>query len=440
MLGLALLVVTAGKEAAAAPTHLLAEKIEVGAQTHTRFHLVIRGKLNVENRQESIAGQALLEYPERILAVGADGLASRSARYYEDARAKFVVGNHEDPRQLRVPLRLMIAESTPNGLEHFSPAGPMTSDERELLEDVLDTTRLPGLLPRAPIAVGGTFAPEPNILVALCGLKHFIASTVEGKLESMDAASAVLRFAGEVHGLALGTEVKCKIDATVNYDVPSGFIESVVWTQTDSRGPSPISPPGTFEVKISIQRKREASPRLSDAEVARIEGSLKNPVKLLVFNDPQQRFRFLHDRHWHVTMQTPERSVLRRMNDGDFVAQLNITAVEPSVSRAKMTPEQLQAMVEQAGGWRIEEVVRTDSISTDAGAELQLVVASGTSGKLKLNQRHYLATLASGRQVIFSFLVEPQNEAKLGSEDMSLVHTVEFPSQTASKPAAAQTK
>lgn len=412
--------------------HEIKEPVAVGTQVHTKFHLVIRGRLRMDSKEESMAGQALLEYPERVLEVGTDGLAQKVVRYYEDARAKFVIARHEDPRQLRVPLRIVVGRWD-KGLELWSPAGPFTSDERELVEDVFDTTRVPGLLPKLPLAVGATYEPDPAALLAAAGLKHFISSTVKGKLVSRDELLAVIQISGDLHGLSAGTEVKSKIDATLKFSVPGQLVEDIRWNQVDQRGPSPISPPGSYEVKITLERKKAESPRLTDSAIAGIKTEPAAASKLILFSDPNQRFRFHHGREWHVTLQSEQRSVLRLMNDGDFIAQLNVTTVEPNAERAKMTAEQLQAMVEQAGGWNIEEVVRVDKISTDGSFDLQLLIANGTSGKLKLRQRHYLATLKSGRQVIFSFLVEPQNEEKLGTADQSLVSTIEFPTDTASR-------
>lgn len=414
--------------------HHVKEKVTANSQVKNRVHLVVRGAIKVEGKDQQLAGQALLEYPEKVLDVGKDGMASKVIRYYEDARAKFVVNNHEDPRQIRVPVRLIAGEDTGTHLEVYSPSGPLTGDERELIEDVLDTTRIPALLPPLPVAVGASFDPEPAILCRLCQIHHYISSTVKGKLDSHDGQTAKLTYSGKVHGISNGVEIKSSVEAKLTYDVASGMVTNVEWSQKDNRGPSPIGPPGEFDVKISVTRSKTDSRYLAADAVAAASKNTGELARRLLFTDPAGRFRFLHDRSWHLTMLNEQRAVLRKMKDGEFVCQLNVTILEPNAERAKMTPDELQAMVERVGGWKIEEVVRADSVVANGPYDLQLLVANGTSGNLRLSQRHYLATMQGGRQLIFSFLVEPKNDEKLGTEDLAVVNSLEFLSRAASKP------
>ena len=71
-----------------------------------------------------------------------------------------------------------------------------------------------------------------------------------------------------------------------------------------------------------------------------------------------------------------------------------------------------------------------------------------TSDGVPITQRHFLATSPSGKQVVFSFLIEPKFDEKpadppagqapqpyLGAADLEMVTTMEFlaPAQTADK-------
>lgn len=184
---------------------------------------------------------------------------------------------------------------------------------------------------------------------------------------------------------------------------------------------------------MSLTRQAVDSPRLSDQAIAHIPAKSEG-FKSIVFADAQRRYQFLHDRQWHVTMINNDRAVLRRVVDGEFVAQLNVTTIDASKEkRAQMTAEQLQAMVEESGGWHIDRVLKTDSLKLgEKKFDVQLLIAEGKSGGVALHQRHFIATTRSGKQVILSFLIEPHNQEKLGDGDFSLVSTVEFPDDTAS--------
>lgn len=418
-----------------APTYDLKEKVEVGSQVQTKFHLVIRGKIQAGDKEEAeLAGQALLEFTDRALEVGKDGMPKRVARFYTDARAKFVVGNTGDPRRLRAPVRFMVGERTEDGFELWSPGGPLTSDERELVEDVMDTTRLTGLLPQSEVAVGETWQPNPDVVLGLCDLDNFIESTIECKLESVDANKATIKVTGATNGLALSTEVKQKVEVTLVYDLEARLIEEVTWHQADNRGASPISPAGSFQVKMSITRAHAPSENLSDAALAGIT-LLPNPAaKLLVFQDPEGAYRFYHDRSWHMTMLNSTRAVFRRLSSGQFLAQLNVTEMNQVPGEAKTSARHVQEMIETSAGIDVDEVIKVENLPTDGSFDLQLLLARGKSGAEELEQRHYIATGKSGRQVVFSFSIEPEHVPAMGTTDLALVTSLDLPENTAALP------
>lgn len=412
-------------------TYLLREKVEVGTQTKSKVHLTIQGKIKTGKEDETLAGQALLEYPETVLAVAADGLAGKLVRQYVDARAKFVVGTNADARQLRPGSRLLVGDHENQKLNLWSPAGPMTSDELELVQDLIDTTRLPGLLPKDAVPVGGTWKPDASVITSLCDLDHFIDSSTECKLEKLDQGIAVITLVGEAHGLATGAEVKTQITATLQFDMEKNFIQAVTWRQNDSRGPSPVSPAGSFDVNITISRSQDQTESMTKEALASLKTEPTPASKLVVYEDTNKQYRFYHDRDWHVTALRNDTAVMRRMSGGDFVAQLNVTVLGPRAAGTQMNTEEFQAMIEKTADLKIEEIIRTENLPTDGSFQMQLVVAKGSSGQIPLSQRHYLATSGTGSQVVFSFITEPAMEERLGKSDMSLVGTVEFGSRTA---------
>lgn len=416
----------------------LREAVAVGKQVQTRLHLIIRGKIRTDKSEESMAGQALLEYPERVLEIGADGMPKRVARYYSDARAKFVVGKNEDARQLRPNLRLVAGERSDAAMVLWAPGGPLTGDERELIEDVLETSRLPGLLPKQAVKVGETWEPDPSVLQALFDLDNFSQSDVKCTLDKVAGGKATIKAAGLTQGLNLGAEVKSKLDAELTFNQTTNMIEAVVWNQNDSRGPSPVSPPGTYEVRIAITRSAATAKELGD-DVVNDKTLTAGPAsKLILFEDPAKRFRFFHDRNWHVTVNRNESAVLRRMEKGEFITQLNVVSLADRAPGNAMSQEEFQTAVERAGGWKIDQIIKVDNLPTDGTFQLQLMNAVGKAGELKLVHKHYLATSKSGKQVVFSFILEPGNEEKLGTNDLSLASTVEFLEQTAAKEAGTQ--
>lgn len=417
--------------AADEPAVSLKEDVQVGSQVKTRFHLVLRGTVRVGEKEETVAGQALLVYPERTLEIDEAGLAKTVARFYEDARAKFVFGRSEDPRQLRPSMRLAVGNVGERGIEFWCPSGPYNSDELEIIEDTLDTTQLPGLLPKDAVKVGDTWTPSEQVQRRLCDLDQFITSSMECTLKSAEETSATILVQGKIHGLSFGAEMKANVDAKLTFDRAAGMITKVVWKQIDSRAPSPVSPPGAWEATIQIDRTREASPRLSDAVLATIDTNPSELARLMVFEDPQERYLFHYDRSWHVTLVAHDRVILRRLLGNEMVAQLNVSVVSDNAAVEEITAQKLQAMMLESGDMKVEQIIRSESIAAPGDYQLRFVNATGKRGDVTLTQRHYLARNAAGRQILFSFITEPAHEEKLGDADVAVVHSLEFLQATA---------
>ena len=421
----------ADQPGADATTYALREAVSVGDQTHYRAHVVLRGRIRTTAGEQSVAGQVLLQFADRVTEIGAEGQPTGIVRHYDDARAKFVVANSQEARQLRPAVRLLVGRRHQEAMKLWSPGGPMTSDERELIEDFIDVTRLPGLLPSDPVAVGQSWNPDPGVQQALCDLEGFIDSTVACSLKKIEGNKAVIGVAGVVHGLALGAEVKSKLDSTIVFDTKTNRIETVEWKQTDGRAGGPVSPAGAYDVTVDITRKPTESRFLTDEVLKTVSLEPKTGSELLAFEHPDGKFRFHHDRDWHLTLLRPELAVLRRLDDSQLTAQLNIQLLADRKRGTVMSAEAFQHLIEQADGFEIDQILRSDNLPTDGTFQLRLLVAGGKRDGVALVQRHYLVTTEAGRQMIFSFVVEPQLQDALGTHDLSLVGSVEFPADQA---------
>ena len=422
--------------AAADEAITLRENVAVGREVRTDLHLVLRGRIKQDDREETVAGQAKLVYPEKTVAVGDDGLAAHVIRFYEDARAKFVLGNAEDSRQLRPDVRLAIGKTVDNSLSIWSPSGPFDSDELELIEDVLDTTRLPGLLPAEAVKVGDKWTPTEEVQRRLCDYDRFITSTIECSLESADQTTATIKVSGKVQGLIFGSDIKSNVEGTLTFDRAAGMITEVNWKQIDARQLSPVSPAGAYEATIVVKRSASQSSQLTDGMVGRIDLEGSPESNLLIYEDPSHRYRFVYDRQWHLTLQERDRAIMRRLNGVEMICQLNITVLGENANIAEIKADDLQQMMLAADDIKIEEIIKSEAVPTDGDFNLRLVTARGNKGKLAVTQRHFIARNPGGRQILLSFLTEPTLEEKIGEADIALVQSLEFPGQTASNGAA----
>jgi len=419
------------QDAKGAETYTLAEKLKPGMQIHHKLELKVTGKHVLptpakENNEQSLDANAVLQYPERIVAVDAEGMATKVMRHYGGARARFRAGTNDEERSLRESIRTMVGERTATGVVLWSPGGPLGGDERELVEDVLDCTRIPGLLPKNAVKVGDKWKIEPHIAQALCVFEALISAELEAKLDEVKQGKAVIKIAGMAHGMSMGAEAKIRVEAVMAYDIAGAMVERLIWAQSDSRAASPIAPQGVYQATITVDRDRSESPKLTDAAVAGIKLDPLPEDKMLVFEGPKAQYRLFLNRGWHVTSVQPNVSVLRLMQGTELIGQLSIAEVTESFKAQQVTQEEFRRVVETTNGVQLVDAQMIEGTTNTGLKFLKLAAGAGTE-KNPLKHRHYLATMSNGKQMLFSYIFEPATEAKLGDDDLKIVSSLEIP-------------
>jgi len=432
MLTLAAWMMVAGA-ATADDAVMLQEKSAPGMQRHHRVTLAVNGKMTTEKGEQPLAGQAVLQYPERVVEVDADGMPKRVLRYYGGARAKFMVAGEDIEHSLRQEVRMMIGERTDAGCRLWSSGGPLTSDELEVVEDLLDTTRIAGLLPNKAVKETEGWHIDKKVAQALCNLDSLVGAELTGSLKEVKDGKAIVEIKGDAHGMQQGGEAKIKVEATLVYNIADAMIEGLDWQQTDARAASPVAPAGNYKVRIEVKRDKSESPSLSDSAIAAIDVAGKPESKLLVLEGPNKRYKFLHERDWHVTAARNNVVVMRCVRKNEFLGQLSIALLNDRAPGVSIGVDDFIKIVEGTNHMKMDPVEKVDDTKNPAGVTLKRIVTTGEapSGQIKLAHRHYLATGPGGTQVLFSFLCDPNNVAKLGGADESMVQTLEVPTAQA---------
>ena len=99
--------------------------------------------------------EAHFDFEERRLAgTGRDAQSLRALRNYDEASATIHAGDQESSQLLRNTLSLVVATGKGDGIDLFSPSGPMTYGELELLRTPGDPLAMLGLLPDGEVEVG----------------------------------------------------------------------------------------------------------------------------------------------------------------------------------------------------------------------------------------------------------------------------------------------
>ncbi|HEX8200176.1 MAG TPA: hypothetical protein VF590_06785, partial [Isosphaeraceae bacterium] len=220
-----------GTGAAEGPVRLRAEA-RPGQVTHVVLGLKAQG-LYRPAAAEAGAGaptplkvkvQTRFDFVERVMATGPDGAARRVIRRANQAAAAI---NGEGPFQattsaLRPDVALLVAERRPGGPMTFSPGGPLTRPELELVQGPGDPLALAGLLPPAPVAVGDRWPVGDEAARALSGYDALAVNGLRATLEALDDATARIGLQGEIRGAALGGEGVITCSGALSFDRAQG--------------------------------------------------------------------------------------------------------------------------------------------------------------------------------------------------------------------------
>jgi len=391
-------------------------------------------KISQEGKVNTIKLSAKNEhlFLERVL-VGEQGVIRKSARSYETASCRGEVGGEKMERGLREERRLIVAQRFDDNLLCYSPPGPLTRSELEVVAEHFDTLRLTGILPGKEVEVEEGWKISNSTAQALCLFDGLISHDLTGKLKEIKDGNAIIAIEGRANGIELGASVELEIKATAQFDLLNHRIIALEWKQKDSRKPGPASPASDIESTTTLKRTLLADEpkELSKAALAGVPQE-KDPIDLLkqlTYKDPAGRYSMIHARDWHVVGQTENHLVLRLLDRGDFVAQATIAFWTKAQPGKHLAIDDFKKLVSESTGWEMEEVVDAGEVPSYEDRWLYHILAKGDLDGSKVVQNFLLLASPEGDQVIVTFTMKPANAAKLGTRDVALVNAIEFKSK-----------
>lgn len=426
---------------AQAKDYRLVEKALDGRVYTVTAHLDTAGELQADAgggkaKSLKLNVDARFKYGERRLeGTGRDSQALRSVRLYEVARADILVDDKPSSPRLREGLGLIVAQGQADGLQVFSPSGPLTYDELELLRAPGDPLPALALLPEQAVEPGETWKPADWVLPLISGLEAVEKSALECKLESVQGDIARISFAGEANGAALGAASAVKISGHLLFDVAGAYVSHLELTQAEKRSVGVVSPGLNVLAKMVVDRtprapttpgSGDASDRLSDRDLEKIPLEPNPASLLLLFEVPEWKIRFYHDRQWHLFHQTPAVAVLRLVSSGNLVAQCNINPLGSVAPGTHTTEPQFQAAVQQALGKNFERIIQAEKLNVEDKRFVYRVSAVGSALEIPMQWNYYLVANPDGRQLVLVFVVEPKLVEALGGRDVGIVSGIDF--------------
>ena len=192
-------------------THVLSTKQTRGRIQRIRVSLKVEGQLKVipfgskDTIELPLSAVGEVSYDERLVSTS----PRKTLRYYDHAKAQIQVGDGGSTQSLRQSRRL-IAYSEQG---FYSPWGPLTREELEMVNVQGNTALVDRLLPSGPVAVGAKWKPKPRSLARFLGIDVVSESSVTCTFSKVSGENAVIHIEGTIEGGDGGVAVQIKVQA-----------------------------------------------------------------------------------------------------------------------------------------------------------------------------------------------------------------------------------
>ena len=415
-----------------------ASQVEVLLEVGGDLSLKDEKEKRVQNLKMSVVGTMV--YDERMLSEPVDA-AWRGVRQYRRCEAVIKIDKGTTKPRLRDERRMVALSGDKAATTMFSLGGPLTREELDLLEVPACSLLIERLLPDKPVAPGDHWQHADDLVAALLNLDAVSATNVSTTFKDATTAAAQLEISGTVRGATGGIATEMELKGRYKFDLSQRRITWFALLVKEKRGIGSVAP--GVDVTARLQMKitpHSTSPELSDEALAGVSLEPGPEAMLLEYESSQGRFKFLHDRTWHVVSETPKSVALRFIDRGELVAQCNISALAPVQPGKRFTLAKFQEDVQQSLGEHFGQFTAAGESTGSGGHHTCKVIATGVVEQLPIQWNYYLVADAQGNQVVLAFTMESDLVERFARQDESLLATVELldiPAETAAQPTLA---
>lgn len=403
-----------------------------GSYRQARAIIEVEGKLKLnadgqEIKHLPLKVHAELQYSERLLASAKQFSECRFVRAYKTAEAKIRLSESELTSELRPERRLIAVESAGKDAILYSPNGPLTRDELELIATPASGLAPEALLPAKPQKTGDQWPLAELTVARLLSLEAISQQDVMCTLDSVKDNVAIVSLVGKVTGAVGGVSSDIELKGKLNFDLKQ---RSVTWLTLACKENRAIghAQPG-FEVLTTLRMvfaPTKPVEDLSDKALVGLKPKAEHSQTLIEFDSESAGFQLIHDRRWSVMLERNDLTVLRLVDRGDLIAQCNITPLPSLGKDEELTLEGFQQDVKRVLGKNFEEIVEASEETSDNGLRLLRVLVAGKAGDLPIQWTYYHLSDDKSHRASLVFTIESGLLDRFATIDREMIDNFRF--------------
>jgi hypothetical protein len=412
----------------------------IGSMRQVRAVVEVEGQLKVNADGQKVQhvplkAKAELQYVERLLEAPESDGSWRAVRSYQAARADIRLRDAELTQELRDSRRLIVVDAQGQPTS-FSPLGPITREELELVEAPASRVQLESLLPGRRVKCGETWTLADAQIANLLGLDAVSQQDVRLALDSIEDDLAIVSLAGKIAGAIGGVSSDIELKGKLNFDLKKRMVTWLTLALRENRAIGHAQPGFDVVTKLRlVVGPSQAVAELGDASLAGLPLSAAPGQTLIDLTSESGGFQIALDRRWGVMFERHDLSVLRFVDRGDLIAQCNVSPRPALGKDERLTIEGFQDEVKQALGKSFGQVVETSEERIDAGIRVLRVVVSGSTGELPIQWTYYLLSDDQGHRAALVFTIETNLVERFPQIDRELIASFRFLEGREPKPA-----
>jgi hypothetical protein len=289
----------------------LREQFTAGYQYHVSTRTELSGTLSLPPekgqapRSLPVTGSSAIEYDERVLTLDKDGQVQKTARIFRRIDFQRKVGDRSQHSTIRPGVRRLVILRHHQAEVPFSPDGPLTWGEIDLVRTDVFTPALAGLLPTPAVLPGARWTASSAAIQELTDLERIEEGKVECRLEQVSVLEkrrhARVAFSGTVRGVNEDGPNRQQLEGYFFFDLESNHLSYLylkgISFLLDKEGRTLGRVEGQF---VLTRQAPSPSKDLTDEALKSwmLEPTAENT--LLLYENPDLGVRFLHSRRWRV--------------------------------------------------------------------------------------------------------------------------------------------
>ncbi|MGI8979737.1 MAG: hypothetical protein ACR2FY_10960 [Pirellulaceae bacterium] len=410
----------------AAETYDLTSALKPGQSQNVRTAVEVKGdlKLNSDGKEVTTVPmlvQADLQYTERFLAIKADGTL-KAARQYGVAEAKIQIKDTELKQSLRNERRLFVIQHKGEDATLFSPIGPLTREELELVDAPGSSTVLAAILPGKKVSIDESWKLNNQTFARLLGLEAVSEQDVVAKLTKVEDSLAIFSLDGKITGAVGGVSSEIDLHAKANFDLKKRTVTWLAMQYQEKRAIGHAQPGYDAAIRVrTVAETTAATPELSNDALGKLPLEAKPEHTLIEFQAEKAGINLAHDRRWRVMVDRLDSAILRFIDRGDLIAQCNITRLPPLPKDKPLTLTAFQKNVETTLSKNSGQILEAAQETTKDDGKVLRVTVAGSASEIPIQWFYYHVTDAQNRRASVVITLETKLLERYPALDRELI-------------------